>query len=234
MQDKLEKLIKMVYKNWKLKKIGLPSSHPDEQDCACFFEGKLSAEETVSFKEHLLHCDACAEAISTQIRLNELKESEIPGEIIENSKKMVADYLGVDLLEILLKFAGKAIEIINTTGDLLVGQELIPAPVLRSRSINEFRDEVTILKDFTDIRVEIKIENRNNNIFDVTISVKDKKTQIQIKDLRITLISKGLELESYSSETGKVIFEHIALGRYAIEITSSEEKLGTVIIDVKL
>lgn len=234
MQDKLEKLIKTVYKKWKLTKVNPDSMHPDEQDYACFLEGKLSNEETERLSKHLLYCDSCAEALSIQIKLRGLKELDVPLEVLEGGKKMVVDYLEVSILEILLKFVGQAIEIINTTGDLLVGQELIPAPVLRSRSIKEFHDQVTILKDFTDIRVEIKVENRKGNIFDVTVFAKDKKTQSQIKDLRITLINKGLELESYSSETGKVIFEHIALGRYTIEISSFDDKLAAVILDVKL
>ena len=121
----------------------------------------------------------------------------------------------------------------NTTGDILVGQEFVPAPVLRSRKAKDFKDEVTILKDFKDIRVEVKIENKVGEAFDLTVLVKEKESQKVIKDLRVTLLRGDLELESYLNDPGKVIFENVLLGKYTIEISTLESKLASVLLEIK-
>ena len=140
----------------------------------------------------------------------------------------------IPLLEILLRFKEKAIELINTTGDVLVGQELVPAPVLRSRLIKDFKDEVTILKDFNDIRVQIKIENKWGKVFNLKLAAKQKHTQKIIKDLRVTLLKDDLELESYLTDSGSVIFEHVLLGKYRLEISAIENKLASILLDIKV
>jgi hypothetical protein len=115
----------------------------------------------------------------------------------------------------------------------LVGQELVPAPVLRSRNIRDFKDEVTILKDFKDVRVEAKIENKLGSSFSLTVIVKEKPDLQVIKDLRITLFKGDMELESYHVDSGKVTFEHVACGSYTVAISSLTTTLASVLLDIK-
>ena len=102
------------------------------------------------------------------------------------------------------------------------------------RSIKDFKDEVTILKDFRDVRVEVKIESRKTKDFNVLIVVKQRVTQELLKDLRVTLLKDDVELESYLTDSGSVTFEHISLGKYSVEISSSDNKLAVVLLDVKV
>jgi hypothetical protein len=55
-----------------------------------------------------------------------------------------------------------------------------------------------------------------------------------IKDLRVTLIRDDTELESYLSDSGKVVFEHVLLGKYMVEISNIENKLAMIEIDIKV
>lgn len=132
-----------------------------------------------------------------------------------------------------MQFKQKAIEVINTTGAVLFGQELVPAALLRARKIKEFRDEVIILKEFKDITVELRVENKSGRAFDLRISVKQKQTQKALKELRVTLLKEDLELESYLTDSGSVSFEHVLLGRYKLEINSLEGKVAAVMLDIK-
>ena len=43
--------------------------------------------------------------------------------------------------------------------------------------IKDFKDEIIILKDFKDVRVEAKIENKGGRAFSLTVAAKEKKTQ---------------------------------------------------------
>jgi len=224
----------MVYKKWKLGSDKIQGMHPDEETLACFLEGRLSKEENDRIKAHLVSCGNCAEAVALNLGMETAEIKEVPAELLGRVKDLLDSQNRPSVLEIVLRFKGKLLEILNTTGDILVGQELIPAPVLRSRSIKDFKDEVTILKDIQDVRVEVKIENKGAGIFNLMVMVKQKQTQKIIKDLRVTLLKDDLELESYLTDTGSVTFEHVLLGKYRVEVSTLENKLASILLDIKV
>ena len=233
MPNQLEKLIKVAYKKWKSEHLKADSAHPDDEAWACFLEGRLSKEENERIKTHLISCDSCAEVFAAQLRLKPISVKGVPKELIEHAKNLTVSQDSLSIIEIFLKLKETALEILSTTGDVLVGQEFVPAPVLRSRKIKGFKDEITILKDFKDIRVEIKIENKLGEAFDLIVFIKDKQTQHIIKDLRVTLLKDDLELESYLSTSDKVIFEHMLVGKYIVEISNIENKIASILLDIK-
>jgi hypothetical protein len=232
MDDRIEKIIKIVYNKWKFRQLGTTGPHPDEEALACFIKGKLGYEENEQVKIHLLGCEDCMEKIALQIKLEPDRETIVPQEFLTQAKNLVKRN-NAGILEIIFKLKGNILELVNTTGDILVGQELVPLPVLRSRRIKDFKDEVVILKDIKDIRVELKIENKHGKSFNLTVIAREKPTQKVIKDLRITLLKDDLELESYHTDSGRVIFENILLGKYMVEISDVGNKLASVIIDIK-
>jgi len=233
MAKQLEQLIKAVYRKWKSEHLAADNLHPDEEAWACFLEGRLPKEENERIKAHLLSCDSCAENFTLQLKLKPAFIKDVPAELLEQMKNLVSPEVRPSILEIFLALGEKTLEILNTTGDVLVGREFVPAPVLRSRRIKDFKDEIMILKDFKDIRVEVKIENKRGQAFDLTVFVKDKQTHCVIKDLRVTLLKDDLELESYLTTSDRVIFEHILLGKYTVEISNIESKIASILLDIR-
>ncbi|MFA5362475.1 MAG: hypothetical protein WC335_04420 [Candidatus Omnitrophota bacterium] len=230
-EQKLEKLIAAVYGKWRDSRQKKISAHPDEESLALFIEDKLSSPESDKIREHMIQCRQCAELIAAQVRRTD-EEPEFASALIEKIKNNVAQELGNYFLEIMLRVKDRTLEILHTTGDVLVGQEFVPAAVLRGRSIKDFKDEVIVLKDFKDIRVEIKIESRDGGIFAAAVVVRDKGTQSVIKDARVILLKEGVELESYVSDSGKVCFEHIPLGAYCVEIVYAGEKSAVIVLEI--
>jgi hypothetical protein len=233
MSNQLEKLIKVVYKKWKAVQLKEEGRHPDEESWACFLEGKVSREESESLKTHLLSCDICAEAFAIQMRLKPGREKDVPEDLREWMRNLVVSQDKPSILEVFILLKEKALEILHTTGDVLVGQEVIPARLLRSRKMHDFKDEVTILKDFKDIRVELKLENKAGEVFDLIVLVKDKQTQAVIKDLRVSLLKDDLELESYLTTSERVVFEHVLAGKYIVQIANIESRIASIILDIK-
>lgn len=234
MQDKLEKIIEVAYKKWKGESPKIDRPHPDEEMLAGFLEGRLSDKDSRQVKEHLINCDSCLEAFLLNLKLKTPETKEVPQDLLERVKGLLTAKEESSVLEIILKLKEEVLEIINTTGDVLVGQEFMPACLLRSRSIKDFKDEVHILKDFKDIRVELKLENKGGKFFNLIITAKEKSTQKVLKDLRVALIKDDVELESYLTDSGSVTFEHVLLGKYAVEISSVENKLASVLLDIKV
>lgn len=232
MTDKLEGLVKAVYRKWK-KREGVKTPHLDEEELGSFFDGGASSEERERITGHLIACEECSLRFALSLSAESTELRELPAGLLDKVKE------GSNLsdkstgLEIFLRLKENMLEIINVTGDILMGQELIPAPILRSRNIKDFRDEVTIFKDFKDLRLEVRVENKKEKYFNVTIKAKQKQSAKALKDLRITLIREGVELESYLSDFGSVIFEHVLLGKYSLEVSSVSGKLATVVLDVK-
>ena len=234
MAENIEKLTGQVYKRWKKNKQNMDGEHPDEEILACFFEGRLTVEEVEKIKLHLLSCESCAEAFALSLNAESAQVKDLSEELIAAVNDILSLKEEAAGLKIYLVLKEKMLEVLRATGDILVGQELIPAPVLRSRNIRDFKDEVTILKDFQDIRLEVKIENKGGKCFGVTVKAGRKDTRGLIKDLRVTLIKDDLELESYLSDAGSVTFEHVSLGRYRLEVASPEKKLASVLLDVRV
>lgn len=232
--EKLEKAVKIAFKLWKSSLSGPKGCHPDEETLACFLEAKLNRAESEKVREHLISCDLCSELVALTLGIKPDEFREVPEVLVDSLRNKFGPKDKESLLEVVLRARGKIWEIINTTGDIIVGQELIPAPVLRSRQIKDFKDEITVLKDFSDIRVEAKIENKGGKVFDVSICVKNRSTQKAIKDVRISLRKDNLELESCLADKGVVTFEHIALGRYYIEVATLDNKTAEILLDIRV
>jgi len=229
----IEKVIKMVYRKYKATPKEGCAMHPDEETFACFLDNRLDKGQKEHFMEHIVSCPGCSEVLEVQLKLKEGQGLEVPPNLVSWAKALVCPDIKGNILEVALRVKDRVIEILSTSGDILLGQEFVPVPVLRSRKDGEFRDEIYILKDFEENRVEIKVENKDKGLFYLTVTAKDKQTQKALADLRFTLIKGGIELESYFSEKGKAAFEHVEFGKYTIEISSSAGKLAEVMLDLR-
>ena len=234
MEDKLARFSGELYKRWKkAQQAGLPQAHPDEEALACLAHNLLNDEEAGRIKEHILVCDDCSHALALHLKIQGVEPEDVP----EGLQARIQDLISVQdaaLWQIVLLLKEKALEIINVSGDILLGQELVPAPVLRSRDIKDFKDEVTILKEFKDIRVEARIVNKQGKSFSLTITAKDKQSNKTVKDLRVTLLKDEMELESYLVDAGAVTFEHVLLGKYTVELYGADSgKFASVLLDIR-
>ncbi|MDD4982290.1 MAG: hypothetical protein PHS12_06030 [Candidatus Omnitrophica bacterium] len=227
----IERLIRLVYKGWKSRHIK-EEAHLDEEDIASFLDGRLSLEKCELIKEHLIACPGCAEALGLSLKANDLCDNPLPHPVLNSAREA----LGINIpsvVEIMLRLKERLLEVLKANGDVLVGQELVPASILRSRNLGDFKDEVVILKDFANIRVRVSVENKTGKDFNVNIQAKDKQKKAVIKDLRVTLFREGVELESYLNDSGSVTFEHLLLGKYKIEVADLEGSLASVLLEVK-
>ena len=228
-----EKISRIIYREWKGAGRLVNNEHPTEEALVCFLEDKLAPVDSDLMQKHLLKCAICVEYLSTQLKIAPHLSKDVPDSLLEKVKKIIGSDVKENVFEIFLKLKEKAWEIIQTSGDVLVGQELIPAPVLRSRKINEFKEEVSILKDLEEVRILAKVESKSSKIFSLSIIIKDKQDKQVSKDLRITLMQGEVELESYISDSGGSIFENISPGNYRVEVTQAARMIALIDLKVK-
>ena len=228
----MENIVKEVYRAWKqLHPASTP--HPGEEVFAAFLEGRLSAEASAKIKEHIVSCEACSLCLAAEFSSRLAASEELPLGLAEKARSQLSRHLGQYSLVVSLRARDDCLQLLNSTGDVLVGQEFVPAAVFRSRQIQDFREGLTVLKDFKDLRAELRIVKKEDGYFAVSMSIRRKDTQEPSDGLRVTLFSDDRELESYVPVQGKVVFERVALGKHTIEISSIKERIATVSLDIK-
>jgi hypothetical protein len=233
MADALEQLISKVYKNWKAGRLKKFTGHPDDEAMASLLEGRLSGKEGAGVKSHVILCDACGYLLALRAQIADTGKREVPEELITALKGNIARMLQPTALEIALQLKEKALALLHTTGDVLRGNGLAVSPLLRSRQARDFKDEITIFKDFSRFLVEIKIEHKRGEDFTVIVTAKDKKSSQVIKDVRATLIKDDVELASFVSGAGRIVFEHVTLGSYTIEVSDIDGESARILLQMR-
>lgn len=233
MNQNPEEIIKKVYQLWKNQLSLSAGEHPSEEEFVGFFNHELDDQQENRFKAHLVRCQRCAQISELNDLISRDLKEEVPLNLIEKAKGLVKEDEAGHILAIILKLKPASIDLIRTCGDVLLGQELVPSAVLRSRKISEFKNQITILKDFENLRVEIKTENINGKSFNLEAVTKNKKTFDPIDDLRITLLKGEIEMESYLSLKGKVVFENLSCGAYQLKISDLDSLLALISLEIK-
>lgn len=229
-EPKMEKTVRDIF-NMPHSEPG--TEHPDEETLGAFVIGKLDIKESEAVTQHVIACLQCAESVALAIRLQSESGSPVPETVLEKVRANTCIAGKSAFLEIVLRLKEKALELLNSSGDVLTGQELIPAPVLRSRQKQEFPDSVTVLKDFQEVRVEARVERSAASTVNLSVRTLCLGSQSCLKDARVTLIKDSLELESYLAHAGAVTFEHLSSGIYRVDITSSRQQLAIIVLDLK-
>ncbi|MCU0666662.1 MAG: hypothetical protein MUF05_06185 [Candidatus Omnitrophica bacterium] len=235
MPEKFEDLIKRAHQVFKDKTDADKLGHLDEEVLASLIEKKLKPDEEIAVKKHIALCDDCAGKFLLSWRLASEGQVDLPEQLIAWAKALQeGNPAALEFaLELILRLKEEAWEIIHSNGDVLVGNQLLPCAVLRSRNIQDFKDRVVVYRDFKDVRVQVQIDKINAQNFKLHVMIKDKLSQQALKDIRISLLKEDVELESYEAISGGVIFEGVPVGKYLVEIWRIKEKLAGLLIDIR-
>ncbi|MCM8792829.1 MAG: hypothetical protein NC826_06825, partial [Candidatus Omnitrophica bacterium] len=135
-------------------------------------------------------------------------------------------------IEALIMLKEKSIKIVKSTADILLGGEILPLPVLRSRKREELPERLSLIKDCGDIRINLEIERIKKTAVKIIILVSEIKDLKPLEEIRIGLFKNELEIESYSARQGKVIFDEVELGSYLIKISQSLKDIGLIKLEL--
>jgi hypothetical protein len=229
---KIEEVIKMIYQFYRKRRNQANSPCPDEETLVCFSEGRLSRSESEGVEDHLISCSRCADVVSLFCR--RLKEErEVPEFLIKRAKGLIKPSSLPNILEVILALKEKAFQILRASGDIIMDNEIVPLPVLRSRQITDFPEEARLIKEFEDLKITIHIQKRGKDRVRVNVNLVDKISLLPIGELRLTLIKDAEEIESYEAVAGNVAFDNLSFGRYIIEILRQGNKLGAINLEIK-
>ena len=228
----IEEVIKMIERLYRKNHNQANLPCPDEEALVCFAEGRFSKEESRKMQEHVVSCQRCAEVVSLFCRKTE-ERREVPEFLLEKAKGLVEEKNLLHIFRVVLALKEKALQILETSGDVVLENEIIPLPVLRSRQISEFPEEIKLIKEFKDIKITLHIQKKNKDDIRINLNLADKASLQPLGDLRLALLKGNQELESYTAVSGNVVFDKISFGRYAIEILRKDNKLGIINLEIQ-
>jgi hypothetical protein len=231
MRGKTRAFIKSVYRMWKTSSFDPVQAHPDAALVVCFLEGRLSQQESREFKRHIVLCETCAERLAVSVSLSEPGNIAVAAGLLQALKKRLSERISENILEIDLLLKDRALELLNTTGEIFPGEEIIPDAVFRAGKPVEFRGQLIVCNDFKDVRIELRIENKHNRHARVSVLLKDRPDRRPVRnDSRVTLAREGIELESYCIDSGRACFEDVAPGSYTVAISIDNKVIASVFL----
>ena len=233
MADTSDVILAALYDKWKSGQKRDFDVHPSEEEFACLFDNRLSPEEAVSVTDHLIACRRCGRILVAESGAAAAGRCRVPRSLVESAKGIVRKQHAA-FLQILMEWKDDTLALLTTTGDVLLGQELMPLPVFRSRMIKDLTQGITILKDVLDTRIEIKIERTGGRQLDVTVLAKTKSRNAPLAPARVTLVRDGILLESHTSDAGAAVFTQVVPGNYTITITQRETTVAEIELEIKV
>lgn len=227
-----ERIIKKIYHSYRRTHSQKCTSCPDQEALACFLEGKSSKPEAEAMQEHIISCNNCSEI--TSLFYQKVKDKkQVPELMIEKVKALLGEGGATNVIEIILALKGKALQIIKTSCDIILENEIMPLPILRSRSISELFEEIILIKELENIKITIEFHKREEDKVRLMLRFIDKIGNKNVTDLRVALFKDNKELESYDAASAEVIFEKVSFGRYSVQISRKENKLGVINLEIK-
>lgn len=204
-----------------------------EIEVGAYIDGTLSPEKRDKVERHFVDCSKCwNEFIALQRVLttkNQFDQEDAPEAVIRNVVNMFPQKEG--LLDIVLKLAGGAVEVLKHSVDFSLMQ---PLPAAGIRSGKELSPGMVVLKrSFEEINVELNIEKMQDNLCSIRVLVDDPAAKEGKDIFRVELISRGRELFSSRIKQGEAVLEDVGTGLYKIKILKHSRSLGEISIKIK-
>lgn len=202
---------------------------------ACYVDGILPEKERKPIVQHLETCNRCKEEIAYQMDIAKQQKKEelifLPEFLTRRARNLVSERFGTNVLQVIAKFSDKAIEALRVVGETFC--EVKPQPVFALRGQDsELVTVQSVSKNFGGFRVEIEIVRQKADLNKIIFKVMDDQTKSPVSDLRVTLMDRETELESYIAQNGKAIFENIKPGNYIIQISGITDPIGMIMLEL--
>ena len=226
----IEVLVKGVYGRFLEKRALAKSKCLSEEELALFLQGDMEERPSRRVEAHIALCGRCAEIAALYCKADELQEQAVPEQVIEKAKALSGERL---IFEVALRLKEKFMELLKTTGDVIRRGDMAPVPVLRGRGISELKEEISLVKEFEEIRIALKLDKKDKDRVRISVVLSEKASLRPITDLRVALFRKSLELESYFARSGAAVFEGLTYGLYTLEISRRDNRIGIIKLEIK-
>lgn len=238
--NNIEEIIKQAYKKLKERKIAPVGNCLSDEEMSCFIDNVLDKQEKGKFLAHIISCNKCAQNLKDHYSIIKAVKNkgvlETPEQLVREIEDLVYGETRQNVLDIVLEFKEKAIQIIKTTGEIIqesLGPQPAPAYAFRAPQKETEGKEIRVSKEFNNLVVDVEIERQKPELANIIVRLTDKTSKKRATGFRVSLIKGDRELESSLIEEGKVKFEEIKLNDYKIYLMKDNKQIGVINISIK-
>lgn len=200
---------------------------PDLAELSALMDGLLSSEEAESIKAHLADCPVCQELMKIALEIREEPPSLIPAKILDKAKSLFKPGLFQRLNNFWEQIRRRATRVPGLS-------ELRPALSLRGIALMKTQLETSrYFQVFGDYQAEVEVVEVEENKWQVSLLVKEKRGQKPARGIRISIRNYFRELESLMLDQGRVVFEPVPPGEYQLEFRKQGKILAGLLIRMK-
>ena len=206
---------------------------------ATYLEGSLPEAERRSVEGHLAGCQACREELASSLdRLSIVAESlhSTPTHLLARAMELV-NAVGpesrqaeeeANLLEIVVRSVKDSLELVWTSGQLVLAPPALP--VRRARNRAETRT-LEVEKKMGRFGVVVEMEQVDDGLCQIIVRVKEGPKHAE--GIRVTLLSGSREQASFVTRRGEVLFDRIPLRAYQLAIYEAGSPVGKIRLNVE-
>lgn len=232
MRDEISELLNkiMQLKHGKSGALSAEGCCLNEEQLACYVDGKYPEDEYEGYTKHIMSCGACSETILDygKALLSEDHAEMPPQMLIKNAQGLVEDTRLSDALDVIISIKNAALDLIKTTGEVILGNSLASMPAMRNEDKGKQSQNIRLVKKISNYCVDIEIQKKKADTTSIVVRMSEEETNIKADKFRVSLNKKGRELESLMSENGKVQFEEVKIGGYQFVIEIDGKKIGKI------
>ena len=214
----IEKIIKAEIK--KIKANQKPSGKClSYGDIAAMLDNVVTKKERSRILNHVCTCKKCADELFSNYELHASTAKlnvKVPEAWVERAKNLIQPRSKSNIFKLAFKVKQKAIEIVNTTGEIITkGLEPVPAVAFRGKGKKQAQKSIKVTKTIGKLNIEVTICYVGQNLCNISLNI---KSQSSIAEAKAILIKDNEEIESLPIHSGKCCFEEITLSNYTIAI----------------
>lgn len=203
-----------------------------EFELGAYLEGKLSQGRIETVEQILAECPDCLQELiglrNLMARVPDEAEDVPERAIIRAAALYGEDRNSFDAVISLMK---DKLRVVKSASCL---QWSYPEPVFELRNSKAASSRMAVLtRTFEGMNAEIDIEQIEEDVCSIKVSVVLTAEDLQTQGIRIELFSGNRELASHFLEHGFVLFEDIYKGSYSVRIRKKDHLFGTVMLSIE-
>lgn len=213
---------------------GRGCSSYDERQILRYLDKSMTYAEVKDFEAHAETCDQCLKGVyRCHVELEGRKDEEFAKRSI-TLHHAFAESKAANLLQIAVRSYGKLVEVLSTTGDLLMTPACVQ--VRGKTATNEKVEPIRVVENFSTppISLQVTLERVSDERgMLLKISVYDRRREEFLPDIDVQ-VTGAEQMRTMTDADGEAAVRIEVPGPYSVQLNSGESRIGQISITAEM
>ena len=213
----------------------LPCHQYTAEDCECYVDGQMAKEKVQAFESHCLNCLSCLEKLyQSDVEISPGQEKKENEQLFLKTNKLLNQLdqkTGANLLEMIIKVADKAVELISTTGLLLQNRQ--PVAVRSTEKTEQItKTPLRIMQEIEDspYSLQATMQSEGNSNITLSVSIFNRDNEEFREGISANFRTPTTENSQTTDLNGEVIFQISEAGIHELTLSAGKEVIGRILL----